>query len=140
MASSSLGNTESYFQSCRKPLKPGSNIDLMQPKICHPSLHKLVYTFTFLSVSTSEKMLEEKKKLFYHIIKGQVLRSSSLLYFPLPQENLELLSYFFKPNPSFSAPSMPKSCYVFLRQLCAPELLRVSNPGRSSDITLLLVC
>lgn len=42
-----------------------------------------------------KKLLEEKKQLSQHIIRGQVLHFPTLLAFSLPPADLELLSYFF---------------------------------------------
>lgn len=134
------GTQKTDFRAVRNLSSQRSSVDILQLKTCCPTLYRLCMLSLFWMFQLLKRLLEEKKKLFYHTVKGQVLRFSTLLSFPLPQENLQSLSYFFKQNSSFSALSTPKSCFVFRRQLCAWELLRVSNPGRLSDITLLLVC
>lgn len=64
-------------------------MDILQPKICHPSLYRLCILSLFRVFQLLTRSLEEKKKMSFHIIKGQVLRFSTLLAFPLSAENLE---------------------------------------------------
>lgn len=105
--------------------------DTLEPKICCPAFYRLHML--------SHSQLEEKKNVLCYVMKGQVLHFSSPLFSFLLQQNLNH-RVGSQQNLSSSGPSTPQSRSAFHRQFRVQELLRVSNPGRPSDITLLLVC
>lgn len=105
--------------------------DTLEPKIGCPAFYRLRML--------SHSQLEEKKNVLRRVMKGQVLHFSSPLSSHLLHLNLNH-GVGFQQNLSSSGPSTPKSRSAFRRQFRTRELLRVSNPGRPSDITPLLVC
>lgn len=105
--------------------------DTLEPKIGCPAFYRLCML--------SHSQLEEKKNVLRRVMKGQVLHFSSPLSSHLLHLNLNH-GVGFQQNLSSSGPSTPKSRSAFRRQFRTRELLRVSNPGRPSDITPLLVC
>lgn len=85
-----------------------------------------VCAFTFSGcLNFFKRLLEEKKQLSRHVIRGQVLLFPTLLAFSLShQQTWSCQVTFLDKNSSSSAPSTAKSCCVFHRQLRARELLK----------------